>query len=98
MLVRGQRETLRQAKPDEMNECVWFHAASVGEFEQARPIIERLRREQPNRRILLTFFSPSGYEMRKDYNQVDYGVVTAGTPTVLPVDFDGALLLEAKKL
>ena len=71
MLVRGQRETLRQAKPDEMNGCVWFHAASVGEFEQARPIIERLRREQPNRRILLTFFSPSGYEMRKDYDQVD---------------------------
>lgn len=55
-----------------MNRCIWFHAASVGEFEQARPIIERLRREQPNRKILLTFFSPSGYEMRKDYDKVDY--------------------------
>ena len=51
--------------------CVWIHAASVGEFEQARPLIEKLREEQPNRRIVLTFFSPSGYEMRKDYELVD---------------------------
>ena len=57
---------------EELDGCIWFHAASVGEFEQARPIIERLRREQPNRRILLTFFSPSGYELRKDYDKVDY--------------------------
>ena len=56
---------------EEMKGCVWVHAASVGEFEQARPIIERLRREQPSRKILLTFFSPSGYEMRKDYDRVD---------------------------
>ena len=50
---------------------VWIHVASVGEFEQVRPIIERLRGELPFRKILLTFFSPSGYEMRKDYAQVD---------------------------
>lgn len=50
---------------------LWVHAASVGEFEQARPIIERLRRELPFRKILLTFFSPSGYELRKDYSMVD---------------------------
>jgi 3-deoxy-D-manno-octulosonic-acid transferase len=50
---------------------VWVHVASVGEFEQARPILERLRREQPQRRVLLTFFSPSGYELRKDYPLVD---------------------------
>jgi len=50
---------------------VWFHAASVGEFEQARPIIECLKREHPEQRVLLTFFSPSGYEMRKDYPVVD---------------------------
>ena len=50
---------------------VWIHAASLGEFEQARPLIEKLRREQPHRRILLTFFSPSGYEVRKDYPMVD---------------------------
>ena len=49
----------------------WIHVASVGEFEQARPIIERLSSELPFRKILLTFFSPSGYELRKDYNKVD---------------------------
>lgn len=49
----------------------WIHVASVGEFEQARPIIERLSCELPFRKILLTFFSPSGYELRKDYNKVD---------------------------
>ncbi len=50
---------------------VWFHAASLGEFEQARPMIERLRKQQPDRKILLTFFSPSGYEIRKNYACVD---------------------------
>ena len=49
---------------DSLKGCVWFHAASVGEFEQARPLIERLRKEQPQRRIVLTFFSLSGYEVR----------------------------------
>ena len=48
-----------------------MHAASLGEFEQGRPLIERLRREQPERKILLTFFSPSGYEVRKDYKGAD---------------------------
>lgn len=50
---------------------LWIHVSSVGEFEQARPIIERLRQELPFRKILLTFFSPSGYELRKNYNLVD---------------------------
>ena len=51
---------------------VWVHAASLGEFEQARPIIERLRAEYPEYKILLTFFSPSGYEIRKNYEGADY--------------------------
>ncbi len=51
---------------------VWIHTASLGEFEQGRPIIERLRREHPEYRILLTFFSPSGYEIRKNYTGADY--------------------------
>ncbi len=50
---------------------VWFHAASLGEFEQGRPLMERLREEQPEVKILLTFFSPSGYEVRKDYPIAD---------------------------
>jgi 3-deoxy-D-manno-octulosonic-acid transferase len=51
---------------------VWIHAASLGEFEQGRPIIAALKRERPNQKILLTFFSPSGYEIRKKYSEVDW--------------------------
>lgn len=51
--------------------CVWFHAASLGEFEQGRPVIEALKKVQPTCKILLTFFSPSGYEVRKNYNGAD---------------------------
>ena len=50
---------------------IWFHAASLGEFEQGRPLMERLRREHPEYKILLTFFSPSGYEVRKDWEGAD---------------------------
>jgi len=53
------------------DKVVWFHAASLGEFEQGRPIIEGLRQEFPSHKILLTFFSPSGYEIRKDYEFAD---------------------------
>lgn len=72
LMVRGQRATwqlLREAVGNDR--YVWFHAASLGEFEQGRPLIERLRREQPARKILLTFFSPSGYEVRKNYAGAD---------------------------
>lgn len=50
---------------------VWFHASSLGEFEQGRPLIERLRSRHPEYKILLTFFSPSGYEVRKNYENAD---------------------------
>jgi len=71
-IVRGQRDTWRRLSAEKpAGKYVWFHAASVGEFEQARPIIERLRREHSEKKILLTFFSSSGYEMRKDYPHVD---------------------------
>jgi len=50
----------------------WFHAASLGEFEQGRPLIEKIKAEQNHVFILLTFFSPSGYEIRKDYSGADY--------------------------
>lgn len=56
---------------DKTHRYVWFHAASLGEFEQGRPMIERLRRAQPEQKIVLTFFSPSGYEIRKNYPEVD---------------------------
>lgn len=51
---------------------VWFHVASLGEFEQGRPLMEQLRAEHPEYKILLTFFSPSGYEIRKNYTGADY--------------------------
>ncbi len=50
---------------------VWFHAASLGEFEQGRPVIEALKKLNPTYKIILTFFSPSGYELRKNYNGAD---------------------------
>jgi len=51
---------------------LWFHVSSLGEFEQGRPVIEAIRKLQPEYKILLTFFSPSGYELRKDYKYADY--------------------------
>ncbi|MCX6269430.1 MAG: 3-deoxy-D-manno-octulosonic acid transferase [Bacteroidetes bacterium] len=51
---------------------IWFHVSSLGEFEQGRPVIEALKRLWPEKKILLTFFSPSGYEVRKSYNQADF--------------------------
>lgn len=51
---------------------VWFHAASLGEFEQGRPVMEAFRAAYPHYRILLTFFSPSGYDVRNDYDGADY--------------------------
>lgn len=50
---------------------IWFHCASLGEFEQARPLIEKIRHHLPHARLVITFFSPSGYEMKKDYEGVD---------------------------
>ena len=74
-LVQGQARALTElrdwSKTLDGTQVLWFHAASVGEFEQARPIIERLHSELPFRKVLLTFFSPSGYELRKDYPLVD---------------------------
>lgn len=73
-LFRGQRTTLdAEHKPilEANRGAVWIHAASVGEFEQARPLLERLRREHPDRKIVVTFFSPSGYEARKNYPHAD---------------------------
>lgn len=51
---------------------VWIHCASLGEFEQGRPLIEAIRKQHPQYKVLLTFFSPSGYEIRKTYSQADY--------------------------
>ena len=70
---RGERQAIRllREKVDPDAQYVWFHAASLGEFEQGRPLMERLRQTHPEYKILLTFFSPSGYEVRKDYRGAD---------------------------
>lgn len=73
LMVRGHAQVFRmlreRIKPGER--YLWFHAASLGEFEQGRPLMERIRREYPEYKILLTFFSPSGYEVRKNYAGAD---------------------------
>ena len=68
---KGLFERMR-AKIDPKARIVWLHVASLGEFEQGRPIIEEIRRSHPEYKILLTFFSPSGYEIRKNYTGADY--------------------------
>ncbi len=70
---RGERQAVRiiKEKLEPGAQYVWFHAASLGEFEQGRPLMEQLRREHPEYKILLTFFSPSGYEVRKGYAGAD---------------------------
>ena len=70
---RGERDAFRvlREKVDPSAKYVWFHAASLGEFEQGRPLMEEMRRLHPEYKILLTFFSPSGYEVRKNYKGAD---------------------------
>jgi 3-deoxy-D-manno-octulosonic-acid transferase len=57
-------------KPNERR--IWVHASSLGEFEQGRPLIEKIKEQHPEYKIILTFFSPSGYEVRKNYTGADY--------------------------
>lgn len=70
---KGERQALDllRGKVDPNAKYIWFHAASLGEFEQGRPLMERIRKEHPEYKILLTFFSPSGYEVRKNYEGAD---------------------------
>lgn len=81
LFVKGRKETyprlLSAIKPDD--KTIWMHCASLGEFEQGRPILEELRKSNPNYKIVLSFYSPSGYEIRKDYQEVDIVVY-------LPID------------
>ena len=69
----GERKAIDILKEevDPNAKYIWFHAASLGEFEQGRPLIESIRKDYPEYKILLTFFSPSGYEVRKDYEGAD---------------------------
>lgn len=81
LFVKGRKETFPKLfsaiRPDE--KTIWMHCASLGEFEQGRPLLEALSKSQPNHKIILSFYSPSGYEVRKDYDGADVVVY-------LPID------------
>lgn len=72
-MVKGQKATFQILRDTNIDQggAIWIHASSLGEFEQGRPLIERIRKQFPDRKILLSFFSPSGYEVRKNYPHVD---------------------------
>jgi 3-deoxy-D-manno-octulosonic-acid transferase len=72
-MLDGQKKTfpLLEKAIDKDALYIWFHAASLGEFEQGRPLMEKIKKEKPEYKILLTFFSPSGYEVKKDYSGAD---------------------------
>ena len=74
LFSRGRKDLLQKiaAEVDHSAPIVWFHCSSVGEFEQARPLIEWYKENSKEYKILLTFFSPSGYEMRKNYPLADW--------------------------
>lgn len=72
LLCAGRRETWSKLKSfDSAGGTIWIHAASLGEFEQGRPLIEAIKAKHPDQKIVLTFYSPSGYEVRKNYKMAD---------------------------
>ena len=67
------RKRLHNAQPPtHISQTIWMHCASLGEFEQGRPLIEKVREDYPSHKIVITFFSPSGYEIQKNYKGADY--------------------------
>jgi 3-deoxy-D-manno-octulosonic-acid transferase len=73
--VNGRKNILQQieeAVSGKNEKRIWIHCSSLGEFEQGRPVIEAIKKDYPEHKIVLTFFSPSGYEIRKDYEHADY--------------------------
>lgn len=72
-IFRGRRDTFNKIKQSFIpgDRVFWFHCASLGEFEQGRPVIEKIKSEKPDVKILLSFYSPSGYEVRKNYDKAD---------------------------
>ncbi|MBR5831037.1 MAG: 3-deoxy-D-manno-octulosonic acid transferase [Bacteroidales bacterium] len=73
--VAGRRDIFQQIRnklADNNSPVAWFHASSLGEFEQCRPVIDAFKKQYPDYKIFVTFFSPSGYEVRKNYPNADY--------------------------
>jgi 3-deoxy-D-manno-octulosonic-acid transferase len=75
LFIKGRKNIFKNIKTALTNNTqpiIWVHCASLGEFEQGRPVMEQFKNEFPLHKILLTFFSPSGFEVRKDYNKADF--------------------------
>jgi len=70
--IRGRKNWKSNLKNSDIKGAIWIHCASLGEFEQGRPVLEEIKKRNPEKKILLTFFSPSGYEVRKNYPLADY--------------------------
>jgi 3-deoxy-D-manno-octulosonic-acid transferase len=92
LFIQGRVNLLEKVSTtiDSKQKHIWFHFASLGEFEQGRPVLEKIKQAYPHKRIIITFFSPSGYEIRKDYQGAD-GIF------YLPLDTSGnaSKLIEA---
>jgi len=74
MWLNGRKNVLKKIEQsvNPEDKIIWFHSASLGEFEQGRPVIEHIKQNHSEYKLLLTFFSPSGYEIRKNYQHADY--------------------------
>ncbi|MFT3737359.1 MAG: glycosyltransferase N-terminal domain-containing protein [Breznakibacter sp.] len=92
LLVKGRKETINKLSYMRFDKpVIWFHAASLGEFEQGRPLIESIKKKHPEKLVLLTFFSPSGYEVRKNYLFADYVFYLPGDTRKNAARFIGAI-------
>jgi 3-deoxy-D-manno-octulosonic-acid transferase len=78
--ISGRKKVSTDWSHHDLKGCIWFHSSSLGEFEQINSLIQTIRRERPKQKILITFYSPSGYELKKDYPFAD-------CITYLPFDF-----------
>lgn len=70
-MLQGRKEVWKELSSTDLKDCLWIHSSSLGEFEQGRPIIEKYKAKYSNGKVLVTFFSPSGYDIRKDYALAD---------------------------
>ncbi|RZL32211.1 MAG: 3-deoxy-D-manno-octulosonic acid transferase, partial [Pedobacter sp.] len=82
LFVYGRKDIWQQlaSKTNPNDQPIWFHFASLGEFEQGRPVLEALKNQKPQQKIIVTFFSPSGYEIRKNYALADVFYLPLDTP------------------
>src|SRR5690606_5132865 len=73
LFVNGRKEVFSKlaSQISSQDKTIWFHCASLGEYEQGLPVMKALRKEFPNHKIVLTFFSPSGYEVKKNTHEAD---------------------------